>query len=242
MADLPSVQTLYAVIDDTWPAADSFDCGPFLLRMGQGGGSRVSAATAKMPATNAEIETAANTMFEMRQPALFMIREQDDKLDAQLAELGYVIKDPVIFYAAPITTVATHRPPHKTVFTTWPPLAVQREIWAQGGIGEGRLAVMDRATCLKTTLLGRTDDRPAGTSFVGISHGCAMIHALEIGDPFRRKGLAAHITRAAAFWAEDNDADYLTLVTTQANVGANSLYTSLGMKVVGHYHYRIKLE
>ena len=65
-----------------------------------------------------------------------------------------------------------------------------------------------------------------------------MIHALEISDQHRRQGLARHLTRAAAFWAQDNGAAYLTLVTTQANIGANALYASLGMTLVGQYHYR----
>jgi ribosomal protein S18 acetylase RimI-like enzyme len=101
---------------------------------------------------------------------------------------------------------------------------------------------MERARDPKTTLLGRQNDQPAGTVFVGIAADCAMIHALEISSAHRRQGLARYLTRAAAFWAEDNGADYLTLVTTQANIGANALYSSLGMTLVGHYHYRILPE
>lgn len=239
---LPSSALLYKVVDATWPAAAKIPCGPFTLREGLGGGSRVSAATANSDATTAQVETAAQAMRDMGQPALFMIRDTNTLLDQQLSGLGYEIKDPVTLYAAPIETMVTTRPPHKTVFTAWPPLAAQSEIWAQGGIGAGRLAVMDRVPEPKTTLLGRALDRPAGTTFVGIAHDCAMIHALEIGAAFRRQGLAVNMTRAAAFWARDNGAHFLTLVTTKANAGANALYTSLGMTVVGHYHYRIKPE
>ena len=238
MTDLPNAQTLYEVIDATWPAAELQPCGPFTLRRGLNGGSRVSAATATHPATPADITAAADAMRAIGQRALFMIRDTDTRLDAQLADLGYVIKDPVILYAAPIAEIATKQPPPKTVFTAWPALAAQSEIWAQGGIGDGRLAVMDRASGAKTTFLGRIDDRPAGTSYVGIAQGCAMIHALEIDPAFRRRGLAAHMTRATALWGRDNGAGFLTLVTTQANTAANALYTSLGMSVVGHYHYR----
>ena len=238
MTGLPNAQTLFAVIDATWPAAEWLPCGPFTLRRGLNGGSRVSAATATHPATPADITAAADAMRALGQSALFMIRDTDTRLDAQLADLGYVIKDPVILYAAPIAEIATKQPPPKTVFTAWPALAAQTEIWAQGGIGCGRLAVMDRASGAKTTFLGRIDDRPAGTSYVGIAQGCAMIHALEIDPAFRRRGLAAHMTRATALWGRDNGAGFLTLVTTQANTAANALYTSLGMSVVGHYHYR----
>ena len=234
----PTVQKLYAVIDGTWPPAAKQALGPWTIRLDSGGGSRVSAATADLPVTDADIPLAETAMREAEQKPLFMIREGEDALDQILAARGYVIKDPVNLYAAPVAQITTERPPPVTSFETWPPLAAQVEIWAGGGIGPGRLAVMDRARHPKTTLLGRTDNRPAGTIYVGIAADCAMIHALEIDTAHRRQGLALHLTRAAAFWAQDNGADYLTLVTTQANEGANALYSSLGMTLVGQYHYR----
>ena len=235
---LPDAQKLYAVIDGTWPAAAKHAIGPWTIRIGQGGGSRVSAATAALPVQDSDIPLAQETMREAGQTPLFMIREGDNDLDQWLAAREYVIKDPVNMYAAPIELIATQRPPPVTTFEVWPPLAAQAEVWAAGGIGEGRLAVMDRARHPKTTLLGRVHDRPAGTGFVGIAVGCAMIHALEIAVEYRRRGLARHLTQAAAFWAQDQGANYLTLVTTQANAGANALYSSLGMTLVGQYHYR----
>ena len=234
----PTVQKLYAVIDGTWPASAKQALGPWTVRLDSGGGSRVSAATAELPATDADIPLAEQAMREAGQVPLFMIREGENQLDQDLAARGYAIKDPVNLYAAPISDIATDRPPAVTSFEIWPPLAAQAEIWAAGGIGKSRLAVMDRARHPKTTLLGRHADKPAGTVYVGVAADCAMIHALEISNDYRRHGLARHMTRAAAFWARDNGADYLTLVTTQANEGANALYTSLGMTLVGQYHYR----
>ena len=239
---LPDAAKLYAVVDATWSATAKRAVGPWTIRIDAGGGSRVSAATAEGPVTDSDIPQAEDAMREAGQVPLFQIREGDDALDALLDARGYRIKDPVNLYAAPVEVVATDRPPPVTSFTVWPPLAVQAEIWAAGGIGPARLAVMDRAMHPKTTLLGRIDDRPAGTGFVAIAGDCAMIHALEILTAQRRKGLARHLTRAAAFWARDNGADFLTLVTTQANDGANALYASLGMTLVGQYHYRILPE
>ena len=46
------------------------------------------------------------------------------------------------------------------------------------------------------------------------------------------------MTRAAARWALRENLTWLTLLTTEANTAANTLYTSLGMDDVGHYHYR----
>ena len=235
---LPDAQELYAVIDGPRPAAAKHAIGPWTIRIGQGGGSRVSAATAALPVQDSDIPLAQEAMREAGQTPLFMIRDGDNDLDQWLAARGYVIKDPVNMYAAPIEMIVTQRPPPVTTFEVWPPLAAQAEVWAAGGIGEGRLAVMDRARHPKTTLLGRVHDRPAGTGFVGIAGGCAMIHALEIAVEYRRRGLARHLTQAVAFWAQDQGANYLTLVTTQANAGANALYSSLGMTLVGQYHYR----
>lgn len=235
---LPSAKKLYAVIDGTWPASAKQALGPWTIRLDDSGSSRVSAATAEIPFAPADIPEAEAAMREAGQVPLFMIREGEDDLDRALEARGYGIKDPVNMYAGPIDEIATERPPPVTTFEAWPPLAVQTEVWAQGGIGKGRIAVMDRARPPKTTLLGRLNDRPAGTVYVGIAADCAMIHALEVAPDHRRQGLAAHLTRAAAYWARDNGADYLTLVTTVANEGANALYTSLGMTLVGHYHYR----
>jgi ribosomal protein S18 acetylase RimI-like enzyme len=225
---------IYAVIDATWPAQSVQDVGGWTIRAGAGGGSRVSAATG-----DGDIATAETAMRDLGQTPLFMIRAVDAKLDADLAARGYAIKDPVTLYAARIDAIATDRPPPVTSFASWPPLRVQAEVWAAGGIGPARLAVMARAALPKTTLLARCDDQPAGSAYVGIDGECAMIHALEIAPEFRRRGLARHLTRAAAFWARDHGAACLTLVTTDENVASNALYASLGMQVVGHYHYRI---
>lgn len=235
---LPTAQQLYSVLEGTWPAAARKRLGPWTIRLDGSGSSRVSAATAEGPVTEADIPQAEDAMRAAGQVPLFMIREGDAAVDALLAGRGYAIKDPVNIYASPVRDIATERPPPVTSFEVWPPLAAQVEIWAVGGIGAGRLAVMDRAPHPKTALLGRVNDRPAGTVYVAVCADCAMLHALEIGKQHRGQGLGRYLTRAAAFWGQARGADYLTLVTTQANAGANALYSSLGMTLVGHYHYR----
>jgi ribosomal protein S18 acetylase RimI-like enzyme len=235
----PDAQACYDVIDATWPPAARANLGPWALRYDQSGSSRVSAATALAPVTNADIAPAAAAMRAAGQVPLFMIRDGDDRLDAMLAQAGYLIKDPVFIYAAPIAQLANHRPPPVTTFEVWPPLAIQAEIWAAGGIGPGRLAIMDRVTGPKTTILGRLNDRPAGAAFVAVAGDLAMIHAVETATAFRRQGLARHLLIAAAFWAQGQGASWLTLVVTRANLAAQALYASIGMRVVGQYHYRI---
>lgn len=238
---LPDVHTLYRVIDSTWPAAEYIHSSPFTLRRGLGGGSRVNAATRTRSTTETEIIQAAHDMRALNQRPMFMIRQGDDQLDRQLDALGYVINDPVTLYVCPIADLRA-KLPHKTVFPVWPPLAAQHEIWTASGIHKPRLDVMFRANGPKTAILGRANDRPAGTVFVAMDGPIAMLHALEIHPDHRRLGLARYLTIGCANWAYDNGASHLSLVTTKANAAANALYTSLGMTVVGHYHYRIKPE
>lgn len=231
---------IFAVLEATWPAAATGRVGPWMIRDGQGGGSRVSAATALGPVQAADLQIAEQAMIALGQEPLFMIRSADDRLDSLLADAGYRVKDPVVAYAGPVAGIAALELPPKTAFRAWPALAVQAEIWAQGGIGPERLAVMDRVPGPKASFLGRVRDRPAGCVFVACHRTQAMVHALEILPAFRRQGLARHLLIAAARWAQAQGAQDLSLVVTRANVAANALYASLGMGVVGQYHYRIR--
>jgi N-acetylglutamate synthase len=239
---LPSAQRCYRVIDVTWPPFVRQRVGPWTIRLDDSNSSRVCAASAMVPLQGGDIAQAAAAMRDAGQTPLFMIRETDSGLDGTLAALGYAVKDPVNIYAARLDTIAVSRPPPITTFEVWPPLAAQVEIWAAGGISAGRRAIMDRAPMPKTTILGRSGDQPAGSVFAGIDGDCAMIHALEIAVAHRRGGLARQMTVAAAFWAQTHGAQWLTLVTTRANTAANALYASLGMEVVGQYHYRVLPE
>jgi len=239
---LPDLATLYDVVEHTWPAAKLCEVGPWTLREGAGGGKRVSAATARAPCAAEDVPLAAERMRQMGQPPLFMIRQGEDALDTMLTQLGYEVIDPVNIWACPVAALCTHRPPRTTSFNLWEPMAIQRDIWADGGIGPGRIAVMERAQGPKTALFGRHENRPAATGFVAIHAGIAMVHALEVRTPHRRAGMGRHLMIEAAFWAGDQGAAHLAVICTKANAAANALYTSLGMALVGEYHYRILKE
>ncbi|MFU8883675.1 MAG: GNAT family N-acetyltransferase [Rhodobacterales bacterium] len=235
---IPDAAQLYDVIDGTWPAADMRPLGPFMLRRGDGGGQRVSAATAMGAVTSQDIDAAEMAMQAMGQPRLFQIRQGDDALDAALALRGYACVDPVNLYVALTDTLAAQRPPPVTAFCVWEPLAIQIDIWAAAGIGPERIAVMHRAKGPKTSILGRINDHPGGTAFVAIHDGIAMVHAVEVLPHQRQQGMAGWFMRLAAFWAQAQGAAHLAVICTQDNKGANALYASLGMALVGQYHYR----
>lgn len=233
-------QEIYATVEATWPPAGVSRVGPWTIRDGKGGGKRVSSATACGPVTGADIEMAAHAMEALDQPALFMIRAGDDTLDAMLDARGYHVIDPVVAYASAVETLTAVTPPRLAAFPIWPPLAIQHELWAEGGIGPGRLAVMQRADGPKTTILARQNDRAAGTAFVAIHGDIAMLHALEVAPDQRRQGVAVNIMRVAAHWAQDKGARVISVVVTRENSPANRLYAFLNMSDVGHYHYRTK--
>ncbi len=237
---MPDAAHLYAVIDATWPAASQHQLGPWLVRDGQGGGQRVCSTLAVAPVTVDDLPAAENAMQALGQPLIFMIREGETALDKMLEAAGYSIVDPVNLYVTPVSELATQCPPRLTTFDIWEPLAIMREIWTRGGIGPRRLAVMERANCIKTGLLGRANNRPAATGYVAIHDRVAMVHALEVLPDHRRAGMGRYMMRQAAFWAMDNGATHMSVLCTQANVAANALYSSLGLTLVGHYHYRNK--
>lgn len=233
---------LSQLIDATWPAKSLQDVQGWTLRDGAGGGSRVSACTATPAAKINEHPLAVQTMRELGQTPLFMVRAGEDELDAALEKEGYRVKDPTTLYTVPTAQLATQRPPAVTCFQVWPILATQAEIWEAGGIDDPRFDVMKRAASPKTSVLGRVHDTPAGTAFASIHNGTAMLHAIETSLAFRRQGLGRHMIRALAFWAKEHDADHVALLVTKTNTAANALYSSMGFAPVGGYHYRIHPE
>ncbi|WP_212523786.1 GNAT family N-acetyltransferase [Actibacterium sp. MT2.3-13A] len=233
-------ETLYAAIEATWPPAAQHRAGPWTLREGRGGGKRVSAATAEGPVTVGDLPALERAAADLGQDPLVMIRDGETALDALLEAAGYDIVDPVLAYAAPAAVIAREAPPPISTFTIWPPLAIMEELWEEGGIGPARRAVMERAVGPKTAVLGRSNDRAAGVAFVAIHGKIAFCHAVEVTQRQRRQKTACNMMRRAAIWAQDQGAETLAVLVTEANAPARALYASLGMAVVGHYHYRMK--
>lgn len=227
--------SLFDTLNATWPAARQWSLGPFTLRDGAGGGQRVSAATCHGPWTPADLDAAEQAMAT----PLFQLRREQSDLDAALDARGYRVKDPTILMQAPIETLAI--PPRPvSLLACWPPLAIQRQIWAAAGTGPARIAVMERARDIPHSFVARHRNRAAGAAFVAIHQGVAMLHALEIEPAFRRQGVARWMVTGMAHWAQTHGAHTFSLAVTQANAPARALYTSLGMEQVASYHYRAR--
>ena len=231
---------ILTALEETWPAAARQTIGPWIIRDGQGGGKRVSAATPQSNWTPADIQTAEVAMQDLGQTPLFMITDKDPNLDQALATAGYDIVDPVNIYSTSVDTLTTERPPKVSMFSVWPPLAIEIDMWAEGGISDARVNVMKRVHGPKTTILARWNDHPAGVGFAAIHGNDAFVHAVEIRNHQRQQGVARWLMKQAAFWAAEQEASRLNVACTKANMAANALYRSIGMKVVGEYHYRMK--
>lgn len=236
------IHALYAVTEATWPPAATETLGPVTIRGGAGGGKRVSAATVAGTAAPVDLDRAEAAMRALGQAPLFQIREGDGVLDAMLDVRGYRVVDPVNLYLSPVEAFTGERLPRVTTFTVWEPLEIMRDIWAEGGIGPARVAVMARVEGPKTGLFGRLKDQPAAAGFVAVHDGIAMIHALEVRPRHRRAGLGRLMMLQAAHWAAGQGARHLAVICTQANDAANGLYSAMGFSCAGTYHYRQKEE
>ncbi len=228
---------LVAAMAQSWPPEEILPLGPWILRRAPGAGNRVTCATAAGPVTAADIAELTAAQRNMDQTPTVMLRDGETALDALLAFQGWRMGEEVVLYQSPLTAFTP--PPMMTTFPLWPPLGVMRLIWEEDGTAPAKQRVMDRAPHPKTAILGRTGDRAAGAAFVAIVRNVAFLHALAVSPALRRQGTARKILCAAATWAQDEGATTLALAVTRGNVGARSLYASLGMEVVGQYHYRI---
>ncbi len=226
-----STAALLAALEATWPPASAEACGPFTLRDGAGGGKRASAATLdgafSEPALEAALASGAR---------LFRV-SASGPLDQALARRGFAIIDPTLLYAAPAERIAA-APRPVSLLHCWPPIAMQRQLWAEAGTGPARLAVMARAAAPRTAFIARHRNRAAGVAFCALHNDIAMLHALEVIAEFRREGVARNTVRGIAHWAMAQGAQTFALAVTRENAPARALYTSLGMEQAGGYHYR----
>lgn len=218
----------------TWPAAEFGEAGGFRLRRGAGAGNRTSAAT--LEASAGDIAAAEAGMRGWGQRPLFMIRPGDEALDAELEARGYAVHDASLVLAARCDALGAGDPERASVGDML--LRIVADVWADGGIGPERLAVMARAPGPKAYLLGRTDDFVVGAGFVAGSGGVAVLHALEVAPKARRQGVGTAMTLSAAGWAAEHGMDRLLLAVTRANADARAVYGRLGFTEAATYHYR----
>lgn len=230
----PYIKALHA----TWPALRETINDPWILRDGAGGGKRASAITALRDVTEAEIDEVITLSISEGTSPLFMIRPGDNALDNGLAKRSFDILDRSLIMAADLNTLTLPPPPPSSAFQCEAPLEIQREIWREGDVNDARQAVMDRVNLPKTWILGRAGDRPAGAAFAALHRGTVVVHAMCVSPAMQRLGVGRNMLSEALQWARDMNAERFSLMVAEANAPARKLYASVGLKVVGKYHYR----
>lgn len=225
-------------LEASWPAAEVVRRDGWHMRRGAGGGNRVSAATAL---GGGDITVAEAQMRDWGQVPLFQIEPSHSELDDELANRGYKIHEPVVFYAAPASIVAGEADLTAAGYLAKLRLAIMEEIWEQEDMPAPRLAIMDRVSLPNRFLMGRVEDRPCGAAFVVVDGDIAMIHAITVQKSMRRKGVGRMLLQTAARFAAHEGAHWLSLAVTEQNP-ARALYEGVGMKEGGRYHYRILKE
>ncbi|MFT3973945.1 MAG: GNAT family N-acetyltransferase [Amaricoccus sp.] len=230
----PDCHPAVAAILATWPPAGRVSAGGFTLRRGAGGGNRTSAAT--LDDGPGDIGVAEAGMRAWGQRPVFMIRPGEAALDAELAARGYEAYDATLVLAAAAAPLAG-ADVERALFGDVPLRAIT-DVWAAGGIGPERLAVMERVRGRKIYLLGRQGDRVAGAGFAALDGAAVVVHAVEVAPAARRTGIGSALLRAAAAWGTEQGATQVLLAVTRANVGALALYRGLGFEEATAYHYR----
>lgn len=226
----------------TWPPAQIWPLGPWLMRDGQGGGKRVCAASLQDGAafSPADLDAAEAAMRRLAQRPVFAVWPCDRNLDMALDQRGYQVIDPVLFLAAGSTLLAAALPANSFAYPHWPPLALGQEIWQAASIPMAAQKIMARAQGPKTALILRHRDQIVGLCFVAMAGQSAMLHALEVLPNHRRAGHGRSLIRAAATWAAGHGAQDLALLVTRKNIAARALYEGMGMAQRGQYHYRLR--
>ncbi len=236
---LKNSSSIFETIDLTWPAEEFHELPEWKLRKSLKGGKRVSAATVNGKSGIPDIQFVENTLAEWYQDKLFLIKAGENSLDEALKSRGYCIADPTNIWSISSEALSMHQIPPVTAFSIFPPLAIQREIWTANGIDSSRIEIMDRVKTPKTTIFGRINAKPAASAFVAVANKIAMVHALVVDHKYQRQSMGKFVMRKVGAWAHQQGAESVVVLCTKQNQSANNFYKTLGMQVIGEYHYRL---
>ncbi len=236
--DFPNETRLMQALEATWPPASSdADSLPgWRLRDGGGGGKRVSAAVST---GSTDVAALAAAMRARGETPLVQVPGSATALDAALEAAGWAVVDPTVLMVGEAEALATlELGKHVRAVPVGVRLALLNEIWAAGGIGPERRAVMARCEGPHTQIMVRSDDRVTGVAHVAVDGDVAMLHAVEVRASHRRQGAGRGALVGAARFALDHCAAWVALAVTEGNAAARALYEGAGMAPVARYHYR----
>ena len=226
-------------LEDTWPPEQVIHFDNWTIRISDGAGKRASAISLEGTWEETSFRKLKDLLKKLGKSEIFMIYQSDSLFEKELKRQNYQVFDKSYIFEIPVTELIKSKPPPISMFSIWPPLHIQKELWNSNGIGWQRQSVMNRVSQIKTSILGRWSDNPVASAFIAKSGNVAFLHALVVDENFRQQGVARALMQHAGQWAEKHSCAKLMVVTTEANVAATSLYTSLEFQLVNKYHYRI---
>ena len=227
------------LLEDTWPPGEVIHFDNWTIRISNGAGKRASAISLEGVWEEASFIRLKKFLKRLGKSEIFMIYQSGSLFEKELNNRNYQVFDKSCIFEISVSELIKNEPPPISMFSIWPPLEIQKQLWNSNGIGWQRQAVMNRANQIKTSILARWNDNPVASAFIAKSGNVAFLHALVVDQNFRRQGVAKALMRHAGQWANKNNCSRLMVVTTEANAAANGLYSSLEFQLVNKYHYRI---
>lgn len=228
---------LLEALEATWPPAEVARFGGLVAGRGAGGGGRLSSIRQVGHWDAADLDAALAQQKAWGEAPLIRVLDGQERLAAAARALGMATRQPTAILSAPIDELASVPVPPVTAFALWPPLAVQRAMWSAHGITPARQAAMARVAGPHVALLGRTEDRAAGTGFCAVQGPVAGLHALLVEPALRGGGLGEWMLRRAAIWAQQQGARVMMLAVTRQNAPALRLYNRIGFRETAGYAY-----
>jgi N-acetylglutamate synthase len=229
-----------------WPAVETINIDGWLWRY-TGGGSQRANSVSPLDFVGRDMEAAVaecEWLYRSRRsPVLFQMSDvqQPAGLDELLESCGYRMREPVTTLTKPITVA---------------PGAIGMDIKIANVPTDDWLGVYlatvssDRAKvahkiltrvpqpCVFVTAYAQ--GRPMSVA-LGVAHdGVVIAECVATAAAARRKGGARRVMEALEAWGGEHGATAIGLQAVEANGAAQALYGSLGYKLLGRYHYRIR--
>ncbi len=227
------------LLNQSWPANKTQALNGFLYRDKAGGGRRTEAATAlKLNISLDDIAAIEERFLAEKRGALFQVWEGETDFEALLNQQNYRHEDKTYCLSMPVDQFDAKFFPEISEHPA--PTSEHKALWEQCDMSKHHFATMARVTHPKTSLVFRKNNIAQGACFAVIVDDHIVVHALFSKADQRNQGIGSALLKHAAQWGKKSKAKHISLFVEKENVVALGIYKKLGMKIIAHYHYRLK--